>query len=1047
MFRDLNIFINDYVEFCYGGMYFLLALASAFLYKNDYSRIIYDEKHEMPKLPWDIFAYAVMLYGLPNWIAIFASPFRDMHWILPLTYVVIVVSCFTLFRFASKSSVILEIKNFFDSKYLVVMLALAFIGSFIDGRIGVSVVHLLVVFPPVIQCFLVFYKLNRIYKLKYVYLYGVFFICYLICRFVDYYQKTSVLDSFEQIVGILIPSFSGYHFASIIFFVIAALCFIKFAKDQLREKNFFTHSIYFPVCIAIFLVFAMVFVNWRVNYTNDIFKTSLMRIASGIVRSINIEKQDSYLNGVGDKSANTKFTELIKAYAMFEPMSIKPNGIFTLRRVGSRYLVNNDGNLLLNNNLVSEYNAEYLENIDSLNYAVESKTPIVVGPYHNRFGDFITAYVPFDDDSGKNTQVLGTDIEAENWYSQIGRIATSSLLYIMFLMGFPIFAYIVNVSVKYSDSKFKWFFDEWYALALGVSIYMIIAISSIAYIATEYNLVFNRQSFYSTADAKGQGINEAISSEAAQIKWILQNVSGNKIWFNNYEEFNNFAKEMSNYFDIHNLRLITAVPGRELRNFENIARQVNNYNDYYVCSYLGSSVKKKAETQNLYRVYWPALFTYPDDKTSLGLNYSSLSHLRIAIDAVLKTGQIHAVPASRRRFQGQLMILGPSQYDDNGNINSMFVAFLNLQDIIDRINPSAYNENSNYDYEIFYGVGSNEKPMASFPKNPDKAKIESWRSASLGYIYPIFAFGKTIAVRIYPKSNYSFSDFWTTNTFIATALAGIVFALVFSLFFVYQQINQRRLEAVFDVKISEAEKRAGLVREITEKLPVVSYRLKKRDREESFDVVFINSEIENWTGLAASDFISGKYSIKDVISDSDFNVLNKLVLESIVEHKPLEVEVAFKNMVNNKIIWSYGRAVPAFDSFGGLKWIDGFFIDISEEKAAENEQKNVIEEIEKINDILKEENIKIQNLTLQAESSSAAKEAFIDNICKEVKAPVVSIVELSKKLIETELPTEQLDYANIINNNSKGMMNIFDEILATREAGAQTADTPSDVKE
>ena len=181
------------------------------------------------------------------------------------------------------------------------------------------------------------------------------------------------------------------------------------------------------------------------------------------------------------------------------------------------------------------------------------------------------------------------------------------------------------------------------------------------------------------------GIKEApehhwLTVAAAQIKWILQNVSGNKICFNNYEEFNNFAKEMSNYFDIHNLRLITAVPGRELRNFENIARQANNYNDYYVCSYLGSSVKKKAETQNLYRVYWPALFAYPDDKTSLGLNYSSLSHLRIAIDAVLKTGQIHAVPASRRRFQGQLMILGPSQYDDNGNINSMFVAFLAYND-------------------------------------------------------------------------------------------------------------------------------------------------------------------------------------------------------------------------------------------------------------------------------------------------------------------------------------------------------------------------------
>ena len=1047
MFRDLSIFIFDYIEFCYGGIFFLMALASAFLYKNEYSKVVYSNRLELPKLPWDIFAYAVMLYGLPNWIGIFASPFREIQWILPLAYVGIVASCFILFRFSSKSSEILGLENRFGSKYLAVMLALAFIGFFIDGRIGVSIIHLLLVFPPVIQSFWIFYRLNKDYKLKHIYLYGFFFICYLICRFVDYYKKTVVLDSFEQIIGIMIPSRSAYHFASIVFLAIAAYFFFKFVKGQLREKNFFTHSAYFPVCIVIFMIFSFVFVDWRVNYTNDIFKTNLMRIASGIVRSMNVEKQDSDFKEAGDEISDSDFSELIKTYARFKPMLIKPSSIFILSKKDSGYFIKNSGSSLSGNVSASESNTKYLENIDSLNYALKSMTPVVVGPYHRQSGDLITAYVPFGEKSpDSNSEILGTDIEAENWYTQIGRVSTSSLLYIMFLMAFPIFAYVVNVSIKYSDSGLKWFFDGWYALALGVSVYMIIAILSIAYLATDYNLVFNRQSFYCTADAKGQCVNEAISSEVSQIKWLMQNVSGNKIWFNNNEEFSDFAKRMSNFFNVHNLRLIAAVPGRNLRDFEKEVRQLNGYKDYYVCTYNGNTVKKKAETQELYRVYWPALFTYPEDKTSLGLNYASLPHLKHAIDAVLKTGQIQAVPASRKRFHGQLMVLGPSHYDDYGHLSSMFVAFLDFQDIIDKINPSAYNDNSNYDYEVSFDLGSKEKSMASFPKYPDKEKIASWRSASLGYIYPIFAFGKTIIVRIYPKSNYSYSDFWTTNTFIATASAGIVFALVFSLFFIYQQINQRQLEYVFEQKMSESEKRAGLVQEITEKLPVVSYRLKKRNQEEAFDVVFINSEIEKWTGATPSDFVSGKISIKDIVSESDFLNINRLVIESVVDHKPFEVEVRFKNLINNEMLWVYGRSVPAYDDFGEFKWLDGFFIDISEEKAAENQQKAAIEEIEKINEKLKEENKKAQDMALQIKSSNNTKEVFVNNIKKEVNTPITSIVELSKKLIKTNLPDEQLDYANIITSNSQSMLNIFDDILAAKEAGVQTADTPSDIK-
>ena len=1049
MLQDLSIFVYDYIGFCYGGIYFLLALAAAFLHKNDYSRVIHDAKHELPKLPWNVFAYAVMFYGVMNWISIFASPFREINWILPLNYSVVVVSCFTLFKFASKASEKLEIKNHFSSKYLAIMLALAFIGFFVDARIGFAFIHLLIALPPIVQLFLVLYRINKNYQFRLAYFSGIFFILFLICRFIDYYYKTNALTSFEQIAGILISTGSGYHIASVVFFTVAACCFIKFAKEQLNEKNYFTHGAYFPICLIIFLVFGIIFTSWRVNYVDSIFKTTLMRVASGIARSKNIEDQSSYFSGTDDSQDKNKFSNLVKSYSRFAPMSIKPTGIFTLRKENGKYFVNNNGILLNHSISMADYNSEYTENIEYLDYAINSKTPVVVGPYNNRFGNFMTVYVPYVNGTvDDKTKIFGADIEAEKWLNLVGRTSTGSLLYLMFLIAFPVFAYVTNVSIKYSDSSLNWFFEKWYALALGVSIYMIVIILSIAYIATDYNQISNRQSFYCTADAKGQCVNEAINNELLNIKWILQNVSENKIWFNNNDEFISFAKKLNNYASINNLRLIIPVTGKNLNLYEEQIRRLYKNNDYYVNTLIGNVYQKIPEIHNLYRVYWPVLFTYPYDRLSLGFNYASFPHLKSTINTVLKSRKIQAVSASINnnisRFHGKFLIFGPSHINENGNIESIFVAFVDFQDIIDKINPSEYNENSNYDYEVLIEDGADVQSLASYPKLPDKKRIESWHSASLGYMYPIFTLGKTIIVKIYPKTSYSNADFWTTNTFIATVSAGIVFALVFSLFFVYQQIKLYQLEEVFEQKITEAEKRAGLVKEITEKLPVISYRLKKSEKDEKFDTIFVNSEIEKWTGISASEFINGNYSIYDIVHVAELSNINKLVADAVQEHKSFEVEGSFTNIITNEVSWGYGRAIPSFDDFGKLKWIDGFFIEVSEEKAADEKHKAAIEEIEKINNNLKEENQKINDFTMQVESSSYAKEALINNISNEVKNPIASIVDLSKKLINSDLSDEQHDYANIISNNSQNMLKIFNEINVNMEADTQTADAPSD---
>lgn len=77
---------------------------------------------------------------------------------------------------------------------------------------------------------------------------------------------------------------------------------------------------------------------------------------------------------------------------------------------------------------------------------------------------------------------------------------------------------------------------------------------------------------------------------------------------------------------------------------------------------------------------------------------------------------------------------------------------------------------------------------------------------------------------------------------------------------------------------------------------------------------------------------------------------------------------------------------------------------------------------------------------LKAEESDELKMAFLTNMTHEIRTPLNSIMGFSQLMSQSDVRSEQLIYANIIENNSVLLLNIFNDILDLSSLQAGTLD-------
>ena len=123
--------------------------------------------------------------------------------------------------------------------------------------------------------------------------------------------------------------------------------------------------------------------------------------------------------------------------------------------------------------------------------------------------------------------------------------------------------------------------------------------------------------------------------------------------------------------------------------------------------------------------------------------------------------------------------------------------------------------------------------------------------------------------------------------------------------------------------------------------------------------------------------------------------------------EPLSIEYRMFHR-DGRVVWVRDESVIVRDESGAPLYCQGFWVDITERKRAEEE---------------------LQQARTEAEAATQAKSAFLATMSHEIRTPMNAVIGMTGLLLDTELTLEQRELAEVVRSSGDALLHVIDDVL------------------
>ncbi len=653
----------------------------------------------------------------------------------------------------------------------------------------------------------------------------------------------------------------------------------------------------------------------------------------------------------------------------------------------------------------------------------------VQGPYPDRWGVWISAFVPIHDPrTGDVAAAFGMDIDASDWRALIRSNLIAPILFSVaiagiFWAGVALFAWRRRLAPEQTRAWLARHAEA--VMAAGVCFWLTLFF---AYESHDREQQSRAEVFAQLSMARAAAVLETIRElRDSQLEGLACFFASSETV--DRQEFHTYTRHLTKNPVVRAWAWVPAVSADTRSRLEE-ETQREGIADFVIWEKNAFGERRPAVAREM---HFPALYIEPlrDNEAALGFDLGSDSIRRAAMENAVQTGLVtvteplilaHEHDSDDRQ---SLMAFHPVFADsDPAQLKGFVIVVLHLNRIFAQTVPWTDYQQPTVILDL-YQLNHDAAPLflaSSHPdheKKPDKHLNVQPYNFSWGFFTttPLFAFGRAYVVAGHPGPAFHAihpARAGLMSTIVGTLLSAMLVAFVVLLnkrrSFLEQQVRERT------AALRESEAR---------------YRLLF---EGSHDAL-MTLEPPEWRFTSCNPATLALFGLKDEAEFAMFT-LWELSPDQQPDGSPSEakeremMEIALREG-SHYFEWTHrrmnGEAFPCTVllnkmTLDGITLLEATVRDITERKRAQAALQETLYHLE-------EATARANEMAAKAEIASMAKGQFLANMSHEIRTPMNGVIGAIDLLLDTDLNNEQRHFAEIVRSSGESLLTLIDDIL------------------